>query len=156
MDADQQNSPKAFTIDWKYGTAPVLPFLPFNQDLNRYTLIVQNLKSAKAKITWGDQSREFTSAELSQGINLAAEFLKNPFVQQFAAVEKAVSAKQDFEEQFITHYLLGEAKFLQILPTKAASLKNVEDGYREIRTALADGCRKAVIPITHTITIQDE
>ena len=30
-------------------TASILPYLPFNQDLNRYLLVVKNLKSPKAR-----------------------------------------------------------------------------------------------------------
>ena len=66
-DADRQDAPpqSQFAGNWHYGDAAILPFVPFNQELNRYLLIVRNLGSAKAKITWGDQSREFTAAELA-------------------------------------------------------------------------------------------
>jgi hypothetical protein len=35
----------------------ILPFTSFNQDLNRLTLQVKNLGSAKAKVTWGRRAR---------------------------------------------------------------------------------------------------
>lgn len=155
MDADQNSSVPDFTGSWKYGTAGILPFVPFNQDLNRYTLIVQKLKSPKAKITWGPQSKEFTAAELAHGINLAAEFLKNPFVQPFAAVTKAVASKQDFESQFITQYLFNEPSLLKAVPSKEAAFKQIDNGYRDVHSALLDDCQKAVKPVTHTIQIED-
>ena len=60
-------------------TTDILPYLPFNQELNRYLLVVKNLKSPRARVTWGTGSKEFSAAQLATGINLAAEFLDNPF-----------------------------------------------------------------------------
>jgi len=154
LDADQQSSPTQFTGNWRYGDAPILPYVPFNQDLNRYTLIVQNLKTPKAKITWGEESREFTAAELARGINLAAEFLKNPFVKAFGAVEKAVLSKQEFETQFISHFLYERTNLLQMAPAKSAAIDQVEAGFRDVHEGLFDRCAAAVKPVTHTIQIE--
>ena len=63
----------------------ILPFIPFNQDLNRYTLIVSNLPTETAEIKWGEVSKIFTKEQLEAGINLAAEFLDNPFSKQSKA-----------------------------------------------------------------------
>ena len=154
LDADQQSSPGQFTGNWRYGDAPILPFVPFNQDLNRYTLTVQNLKSPKAKITWGEEFREFTAAELARGINLAAEFLKNPFVKPFAAVEKAVLFKQDFETQFISHFLYDRTNLMQMAPGKSAAIDQMESGFRGVHEGLLEQCERAVKPVTHTILIE--
>ena len=155
LDADPQSSAPDFTGSWGNGTVAILPFVPFNQDLNRYTLIVQNLKSPKARITWGEQSKLFTAAELAQGINLAAEFLKNPFVQPFAAATKVIAAKQDFESQFITQFLCNKPALLAEAPSKADAIKAIDGGYRDIHSTLLDDCQKAVKPVTHTIRIED-
>jgi hypothetical protein len=156
-DANQDAAPpqSQFAGNWNYGDAAILPFVPFNQDLNRYLLVVKNLKSPKARITWGKQSKEFRSAELAKGINLAAEFLKNPFVQSFAAVDRVVLNKQDFETQFITHYLYSQPGLLKAMPSKAASLKMIDAGFRDVHAGLLENCQKAVKPVTHTIKIEE-
>lgn len=155
-DADQDSAPpqSQFAGNWKYGNAAILPFVPFNQELNRYLLVVQDLPSAKARITWGDQSREFTAAELAGGVNLAAEFLKNPFVLPFASVDRAVIYKQTFETQFITHFLFDRPGLLKTVPSKAAALNMIDAGFREVHAGLLETCRQAIKPVTHTIRIE--
>lgn len=83
------------------GTRSILPFVPFNQDLNRFTLRVDGLTSAQAEVTWGETSKTFTREQLTQGINLAAEFLNNPFVEPFMKVMDAVRDKQNYETPMI-------------------------------------------------------
>jgi hypothetical protein len=39
-------------------TRSIAPFVPFNQDLNRLTLKVTGLDTAKAKVTWGSETKE--------------------------------------------------------------------------------------------------
>src|SRR5204863_6265776 len=75
--------------------------LPFNQDLNRYTLVVKGA-TGKAKVTWGKNSKEFAAADLEKGINLAAEFpLDNPFAEPFKKVEKLIRKQQDAETPLV-------------------------------------------------------
>jgi hypothetical protein len=76
------------------GTISILPFVPFQQDLNRFRLIVRKLPTAKAEIQWGNSSKKFSREQLEQGINLAAEFLDNPFLKSFSDVMAAVEQKQ--------------------------------------------------------------
>jgi lysophospholipase L1-like esterase len=156
-DADQQGAPpqSQFAGNWSYGNAAILPFVPFNQELNRYLLVVQNLKSPRARITWGEQSKEFTAAQLAQGVNLAAEFLKNPFVQPFAAVDRAVINKQFFETQFISHFLFDQPNLLKAMPSKASALKMIDAGFRDVHAGLLENCREAIKPVTHTIKIEE-
>src|SRR5262245_49795687 len=59
-------------------TRSITPFLPFNHDLNRLTLVVKNLDTPKGVVTWGSQTKEFTKEQLAAGINLAAEFDATP------------------------------------------------------------------------------
>src|SRR5262249_7606071 len=77
-------------------TRPILQFVPFNQDLNRFTLIVKGA-SGPVKVTWGERSKQFEAEQLAKGINLAAEFLDNPFSIPFASVNKEVQAQQNYE-----------------------------------------------------------
>ena len=39
------------------GTRSILPFCNFTEELDRLTLRVKNLDAAKAKVTWGTQTR---------------------------------------------------------------------------------------------------
>ena len=64
----------------------------FNEDLNRYMLIVKGAP-AKTKITWGKKSKEYDSATLGKGINLAAEFMDNPFSPAFAKLFEALQER---------------------------------------------------------------
>jgi hypothetical protein len=77
--------------------ASILPFVPFSQDLNRLILKVTNLGAPGANVTWGSQTKSFTSAQLAQGVNLAGEFTQTPFDAAFARVMQAVADKQYFE-----------------------------------------------------------
>ena len=86
-------------------TAGVIEFFPFNQELNRFMLVVKNAPVDKLKVTWGKTSKEFSSADLAKGVNLAAEFLDNPFSEQFAKVHEAVKKQQDFETPFIKSFV---------------------------------------------------
>ena len=81
--------------------ATILPYLPFSQELNRLVLKVTNLGAASASVTWGDETKSFTRAQLAKGINLAAEFDHTPFDAAFAHVMAAVMSKQDYENFMI-------------------------------------------------------
>jgi lysophospholipase L1-like esterase len=137
------------------GTVGILPFLPFNQDLNRYMLTVQNLKAPKAKVTWGTQSKVFTSEQLAAGINLAAEFLVNPFVDPSMAVDKKVRAKQDFEQIFIRDYVNGARSIAQTMPAEVEALKAVQESFSAAHDKLLADLTSSVKPVTHTIKIEE-
>jgi lysophospholipase L1-like esterase len=141
--------------NFNYGNAAILPFVPFNQELNRYMLIVHNLKSPKAKITWGEESKEFTAEQLAAGINLAAEFQRGPFVKPFFEVHRAVQAQQAYESMFIRGYLSDlEHQLSQELPEKKSSITAVEQNMKDIESVFFDRSSKAVKPVTHTIKIE--
>ena len=67
----------------------VLEFFPFNETLNRFRLVVRGIPGKRVKLTWGPAASEFSAAQLQQGINLAAEFLDNPFCEPFRKVQDA-------------------------------------------------------------------
>lgn len=75
-------------------TRSVSDLFSFNDDLNRFVLIVTGAP-AKSKITWGGKSKEFDAATLAKGINLAAEFTDNPFCQQFARILTAIQERNN-------------------------------------------------------------
>jgi lysophospholipase L1-like esterase len=74
-------------------TRSAVELFPFNRDLNRYRLVVRGAKTPKLKVTWGKDSRQFEAAALEQGVNLAAEFLDNPFCAQFARIAAALGER---------------------------------------------------------------
>jgi lysophospholipase L1-like esterase len=81
--------------------AAILPWLPFNQDLNRFVLTVSGLQTAAADVTWGGETRRFSRAALAAGINLAAAFPHTPFDAAFAGLMERIGLRQQQERTMI-------------------------------------------------------
>ena len=137
-------------------TASVLRFLPFNDDLNRYVLVVKGIKGTKAKVTWGSQSREFAAADLAKGVNLAAEFIVNPFCDQFNKVNAAVQTQQNLETTLMQELIHNLDTFKAMAPNEAASLDRVASDGLQHDKDLFMAAQALVVPVTHTIQIQPE
>jgi lysophospholipase L1-like esterase len=139
-------------------TVGILPVLPFNQDLNRFRLVVTGLEWNKAKVTWGTASKVFSKQDLEQGINLAAEFLDNPFKEAFAKVDAAVLEKQKSERILIKN-VIGGLPMSKPKPTTTSTTPPVEvpkptkEEAIEQRTRLLNAAREAVQPVRHRITV---
>lgn len=139
------------------GTRSITQFLPFNEELNRFTLRVKNVAGDKAKVTWGGESKEFSKAQLEQGINLAAEFTKTPFDGAFNGYMSAVGSKQSFEtgliKDFVTKFrnYAGEMK---ADPELGAALAKVKERLSARHAVLETESRKALVPVKHTITVE--
>ncbi len=136
----------------------ILPFTSFNEDLNRLTLKVKNLSAAKAKVTWGGQSKEFTREQLEAGVNLAAEFTKTPFDNDFAALTNAIIQKEAFETTLIKNLVTH----MRVIAAEAAEDPKVAAALVKLKKKLADehakqdaNVRKAIKPVTHTIKIEE-
>jgi lysophospholipase L1-like esterase len=137
-------------------TASVLKFFPFNDDLNRYVLVVKGIKGTKAKVTWGGVTKEFAAADLAKGINLAAAFLVNPFSGAFVKVDAAVQTQQAFETTFVREYLHNADDFKAMLPDEAESLDRIgAEGIKRDGDLFA-AAQKLVVPVQHTIKIEAE
>ncbi len=137
-------------------TRSILPFAPFNQDLNRLTLKVKNLGSAAAKVAWGNATKEFTREQLEAGVNLAAEFPATPFDGQFAKLVDALGRKQAFETAMIKSLVTNFRQFAN--DTKAdPELARVFDTLRarlqSRQQALDAEARKQLVPVKHTLTV---
>jgi lysophospholipase L1-like esterase len=135
-------------------SAAVVRFSPFNADLNRYVLVVKGLPGAKAKVTWGSQSKEFASADLAKGVNLAAEFLDNPFAEPFAKVDAAVRKQQELEVTLVKGYLHVYAQFKPFAGPDADALERIATHGIAQDKELFDAAVAAVVPVRHTIQIQ--
>jgi lysophospholipase L1-like esterase len=142
------------------GTRSILPFIPFNADLNRLTLVVKNLDGASGKVTWGAASKVFPKEDLEKGINLAAEFPdNNPFVESFRKVEALVGAKQSFETGMIKSMITTFPRIVDSMgKDKAveASIEGLRKQLFETQEKLDAAVRNAVRPVKHTITVAAE
>jgi lysophospholipase L1-like esterase len=136
-------------------TSGVIEFFPFNDDLNRFILVIKNAPAHGATITWGKTSKSFTNEQLTKGINLAAEFLDNPFSEQFKKVHDAVHAQQNFETMFMKTFVanLEQMKSFAAPEDKPAFDRTLTNGMKEVAT-LHDKAAALVIPIRHTLTIK--
>ena len=130
------------------GTRGILEFLPFNPELNRFRLVING--SGRMKVSWGEASKTFSANELAKGVNLAAEFLDNPFGEPFKAVENAVRRQQEYETQgmkSIRHYDWG-------VPKEQATLQTLADGVVKKARALEAAAHLAVKPLKHTLKVE--
>ena len=120
----------------------------FNRELNRFVLVAKDGKSARYRVTWGNESKSFTAEQLANGINLADEFTINPFGEAFAKVDSAVAAKQAFETKQIK----------QIFRSSGAKIdmEGVAAGSEKERAPLAEAIQNAFVPVTHTLKIERE
>jgi hypothetical protein len=124
-----------------------MELVPFHSQLNRMSLRVTNPGAAqKLRVSWGEASNEYTVKQLEQGINLAAEFPINPFLQAFKQVDKAVYEKQAYETKQVKeifHGPRGKADFAQAVAETEAE-----------RKPLAEAILAAFQPVSHELKIE--
>ena len=139
-------------------TRSILPFVSFNQDLNRYLLVVKNAPAKSLKVTWGAQSKTFSADDLAKGVNLAAEFLDNPFSAPFLAVQQKIAAQQAFET-------MASKGILHPIPEWSRNLPEAKDDFADMLAKLLpkilakwqsqrDASAAAVVPVKHEIKIE--
>ncbi len=120
--------------------------VPFFQELSRFQLVVKNAGAVQYNIIWGNTTNTYTAAQLASGINLAADFVDNPFCEPFQRVDKAVAAKQAYEtEQIKQVFHSHEAQTNMTMLVEATEAK---------RTPLAQAIAEAMTPVRHTVLIQ--
>lgn len=135
-------------------TAGITDFFPFNQDLNRYRLVVRGLRGTKAKVTWGSATKLFSTMELQKGVNLAAEFLSNPFSSSFAKVDASLRAQQDTQTLLIKTLLHNKSAFKAMALGQEDSVDRIAQAGIERDAALFKTAASLVVPVRHTITIE--
>ncbi|HEX3602206.1 MAG TPA: SGNH/GDSL hydrolase family protein [Lacipirellulaceae bacterium] len=135
-------------------TTGVIEFLPFNDELNRFTLKVTNAPAEKYKLTWGETTKEFDREQLAKGINLAAEFLKNPFSEPFHKVENAIREQQNYETPLVKKLVTNVPEFKQLVPKEAADIEKVAASAIERDQELFASAEKSVTPVKHTLIIE--
>lgn len=120
--------------------------VPFFQDLSRFNLVVKNASAMQYNIVWGGATNTYTSQQLAAGVNLAADFVDNPFCDSFRKVDEAVAAKQAYETLQIQKVFHSEAARTNM----TALVESTEAKRAPLVRAVAD----ALTPVTHTIVIQ--
>ncbi|HZZ72745.1 MAG TPA: SGNH/GDSL hydrolase family protein [Pirellulales bacterium] len=135
-------------------TSGIIEFCPFNQDLNRLTLVVKGAKDGKYNVTWGKVTKEFTSQQLTAGINLAAEFLNNPFSEPFQAGERAIRNQQNYETPLVKDLLNKLPTYRQMLPDQAESFEKIAAAAVHKDNELAESSSAAIKPVKHTLKIE--
>jgi lysophospholipase L1-like esterase len=138
-------------------TRGVLEWLPFNKELNRYELVVHGGKPAgRYKVTWGTTSKEFSAEQLSTGINLAAEFLDNPFSAPFQKAEGVIRNQQNAETPLVKNLLHTLPEYKQLLPDEANSFARIPAAIVARDKVLAAESTAAVAPVKHRLKIEAE
>jgi lysophospholipase L1-like esterase len=135
-------------------TRGVLEFIPFNEELNRFQLVVQGLGGQKAKVTWGKVTKEFPAGDLAKGINLAAEFLDNPFSEPFRKVEEKIAAQQAMETPLIKSLLHNLPAYKQMVPEESQAMERIAETLLKKDQVARDASAAAVTPVRHTIKIE--
>jgi hypothetical protein len=125
-----------------------MTLVPFNDDLNRFLLVVRHAPAGRYSVTWGDTSKTYTAEELAKGINLAADFETNPFSGAFKRVDDAVAKKQAYETRQIKDLFHGPEGQADMTMTAALTEK--------VRAPLAAAINTAFVPVRHTISIKAE
>jgi lysophospholipase L1-like esterase len=135
-------------------TRGVIEFFPFNEDLNRLTLVVSGVGGRGATVTWGKSGKHFTADQLKQGINLAAEFLDNPFVEPFQRVEQQIRKQQEYETPLVKSLIHSTPEYKRLIPDESPAFDRIiEAGVRRDKQ-LCEESAAAVVPVRHTLSIE--
>jgi lysophospholipase L1-like esterase len=135
-------------------TRGVLEFLPFNDELNRFRLVVKGATTEKVKVTWGTASKEFATADLAQGVNLAAAFLDNPFCEAFKAAEKRIADKQNMEVHLVKNLIHNLLEYVRRAPNEKDALDRVGTALVKEDVDARNAAAESVKPVKHQLTIE--
>ena len=120
--------------------------IPFFQELSRFNLVVKHGAAMQYFVIWGNTTNMYTAQQLDHGVNLAADFVDNPFCEPFRHVDESVAAKQAYETKQIKEVF--HSKEAEADMDKAVSTTEAE------RAPLAQAVADAMTPVTHTIVIR--
>jgi lysophospholipase L1-like esterase len=134
-------------------TRGVIDFFPFNQDLNRLTLVVRE-PAGQYKVTWGKAAKEFSAEQLSAGVNLAAEFLDNPFSEPFQQAENVIRRQQDFETPLVKNLLHNMPEYKHMLPEATEDLERIAAAGLNRDRELMKTSGAAIRPVRHKLVIE--
>ncbi|MDR1146543.1 MAG: hypothetical protein LBK71_10470 [Verrucomicrobiales bacterium] len=142
-------------------TSAIYTCFPFNEELNRYLLVVRGLGAAttKIKLTWGNQERAFfrecTAGDLAKGVNLAAVFAtQTPFEERWRQVEGAMHERQRSWRFFNEWVFHSREELKQMIPHNPELVERLVDAVQERDKALNAQVATLVTPLRHTLTIE--
>jgi hypothetical protein len=136
-------------------TSGVIPFFPFNDELNRYLLVVNGMTSARAKVTWGTESREFTAVELQKGVNLAAAFAAHtPFDEPFHKVQTALWDQQQSQSLFTDSFFHKQPDLKLMAPTASSTIDEIAAAIIAQDRSKGATAAALVVPVRHTLKIE--
>ena len=172
-----QSRPGAVTLEssrwpfcfWKAPAKPlptsettILPFLPFNRDLNRFILTVTHLPSSGAEVQFGSGDfLYFSKADLEKGVNLTDFFFgrDNAFHSVTNTLYQKIRTKQLFETRIFRLYQTGLRAAIPDLEKRSAELIGatsvIQKELKKDWQAMEDDVRKtAETPHRYTITVR--
>jgi len=135
-------------------TSGVIEFFPFNEDLNRFRLVVTGAGDGDVRVTWGQTTKQFKAADLAKGINLAEEFIDNPFSRPFLEVMQAARRQQNAETELIKQIMFSTRRAKQRLPERAAVLDEIRAELVKAHEPVRAETAATVKPVEHTIIIE--
>ena len=118
-----------------------MTLVPFNEDLNRMLLVVKGGSAESYRVSWGGEFHTYSSRQLAQGVNLARDFVLNPFSEAFKRVDEAVAAKQAFETTQIKEVFHS--------PDARTDMPGAVARTEAKRAPLAQAIHDAFVPVTH-------
>lgn len=122
-----------------------MQWVPFMDRFNRLNLVVSGGRADNYRVTWGPETRTYSRSELRRGINLANDFVANPFSDAFKRVDEAVAAKQAYETKQIKSEFHG--------PAGKADMEGTAHRTEAEREVLVKAIRDAFVPVEHSIEI---
>ncbi len=129
-------------------------FIPFNNDLNRFKLVVKNPTGKSVKITWGKNSKTFSAEQAAEGINLAAEFPENPFSQPFADAEAKIRQKQVDEGILSKELLHSLPQWSKSLPDEKPTFQKLSEKIVGAAATLRKQSSELAVPVKHRIIVE--
>ncbi len=132
--------------DWFIRSGMML--VPFNQQFNRMALKVTGVTAARYRVAWTnaqnmlDEWHIYTRAELEAGVNLADDFQRTPFSNNFYRIDDLVFQKQNVESA---------------ITWREANAQWTGSGlgaYEAERIQLFNQIKRAFGPVTHNIRIE--
>ena len=122
-----------------------LALVPFDDELNRFTLKIANPSSPNYQVTWGTVSKTYSADQLRSGISLAKDFDNHPLVPAFKAVWDAVEARQTYETRQIKTLVHG--------PEGDADMEGTFSVTEKARAKLESAVHNSLKPVNHELTI---
>lgn len=120
--------------------------VPFFDELDRFRLVVKHAGAPKYQVIWGSSTNTYTAAQLTGGVNLAADFAENPFCEPFKKVDEAVAAKQAYETKQIKQIFHG--------PEGRENMEKAVTDTEAERAPLAAAIASARVPVRYSLVIQ--